>query len=174
MLYFLLVWQMVAALCYIVVAGQYGRLHSDILPTAEQALTVLMRPVGAPALEELLSSSSHEGMMARLGQWERLSSFGNDSSPIWTALSSQGVASLIEPLQSLKGLECCHLLVGDEKGEDSLAGGVDEHETLQRDHGLVLLDAAGGGVSVLQQSWTEMMAAKIGGPGVAIRPSKDL
>ena len=112
--------------------------------------------------------------MARLGQWQRLSSFGNDSSPIWTAIDSQGIASLIEPLQSLQGLECCQYLIGDEEGEHSLASGVKGHETLQRDHGLVLLDAAGGEVSVLQQSWTEMMAAKIGGPGVAIRPSKDL
>ena len=42
------------------------------------------------------------------------------------------------------------------------------------DHALVLLDAAGGEVSVLQQSWTEMMAAKIGSPGVALKPAKDL
>ena len=112
--------------------------------------------------------------MARLGQWQRLSSFGNDSSPIWTPLDSQGVASLIEPLQAFKGIDCCQHLIGDEEGEHSLVSGVEEHESLQRDHGLVLLDAAGGEVSVLQQSWTEMMAAKIGGPGVAIRPSKDL
>ena len=144
------------------------------LPVAAQALTVLMRPLGAPALEELLSSSSQEGLMARLGQWQRLSSFGNDSLPIWTTLDTQGIASLIEPLQSFKGLGCCKHLIDDEGGDHSLDSGVEEHETLQRDHGLVLLDAAGGEVSVLQQSWTEMMAAKIGGPGVAIRPSKDL
>ena len=112
--------------------------------------------------------------MARLGQWQRLSSFGKDSSPIWTTLDSAGVASLIEPLQSFKSLECCQHLIGNEEGEHGLASRVEEHETVQRDHGLVLLDAAGGEVSVLQQSWTEMMAAKIGGPGVAIRPSKDL
>ena len=112
--------------------------------------------------------------MARLGQWRRLSSFGNDSSPIWAALDSQGVASLMEPLQSFKGLDCCQFLIGDENSEHTLTSGGEEHETLQRDHGLVLLDAAGGEVSVLQQSWTEMMAAKIGGPGVAIRPYKDL
>ena len=111
-------------------------------------------------------------MTARLSQWQRLSTFGNDSSPIWTPLELPGVASLLEPLRAAQCLDCCRWLTDDSKSSESNVRG-DQTGAL-RDHGLVLLDAAGGEVSVLQQSWTEMMAAKIGSPEVAVRPSKDL
>lgn len=111
-------------------------------------------------------------MTARLSQWQRLSNFGNDSSPIWTPLDIPGVASLLEPLRATQGLDCYRWLTDDNKSSESSAR-EDQRDAL-RDHGLVLLDAAGGAVSVLQQSWTEMMAAKIGSPEVAVRPSKDL
>ncbi len=142
---------------------------------AGQALTVLMRPPGAQSLEDLICSSSEEGMTARLGQWQRLSSFGNDSAPIWTPLDVQGVASLLQPLHAFRSTECCRWLAEDDEVGQSSNGAASEDETgVLGDHALVLIDAAGGEVSVLQQSWTEMMAAKIGSPGVALKPSKDL
>ena len=139
--------------------------------TAEQALTVLMRHVGAQALDDLLSSSSEEGLTARLGQWQRLSSLGEGSSPVWTGLDTQGVASLLGPLRAFRQTEGCRWLIEEDGSEQ---GGSDFQDAPARDHGLVMLDAAGGEVSVLQQSWTEMMAAKIGSPGVAVAPSQDL
>ncbi|CAL5229303.1 g12603 [Coccomyxa viridis] len=143
--------------------------------TAEQALTVLMRPAGAQSLEDLICSSSEEGMTARLGQWQRLSSFGKDSSPTWAPLDVQGVASLLQQLHAFRGTECCRWLAEDDNVGQSSSDTVREDQGgVSGDHALVLLDAAGGEVSVLQQSWTEMMAAKIGSPGVALKPAKDL
>lgn len=139
--------------------------------TAEQALTVLMRPVGTQALDDLLSSSSEEGLTARLGQWQRLSSLGDGSSPVWTGLDTQGVASLLGPLRAFRQTEGCRWLIQEDGSEQSCS---ESQDAPVRDHGLVMLDAAGGEVSVVQQSWTEMMAAKIGSPGVAVAPSKDL
>ena len=82
--------------------------------SAEQALTVLMRPAGAQSLEDLICSSSEEGMTARLGQWQRLSSFGKDSSPTWAPLDVQGVASLLQQLHAFRGTECCRWLAEDD------------------------------------------------------------
>ena len=146
-----------------------------MLLSAEQALTVLMRPPGAQSLEDLICSSSEEGMTARLGQWQRLSNFGKDSAPVWTPLDDQGVASLLQPLHAFRSTECCRWLAeDDEVGQSSNSTVKEDEASVLGDHALVLLDAAGGEVSVLQQSWTEMMAAKIGSPGVALKPSKDL
>lgn len=141
---------------------------------AEQALTVLMRPPGAQPLEDLICSSSEEGLRARLGQWQRLSSFGKDGAPVWTPLDVQGVASLLQPLHAFRSLECCRWLAEDDEVGQGMSGSVRQAQAgIVGDHALVCVDAAGGEVTVLQQSWTEMMAAKIGGPGVALRPSKD-
>jgi hypothetical protein len=141
------------------------------LASAEQALTVLLRPMGAQAMNDLLASSSEEGLTARLGQWQRLSSLGDGSLPVWTGLDALGVASLLEQVQAFRRTESCRWLVqqdGSEQGSSEL------QDAPVKDHALVMLDAAGGEVSVLQQSWTEMMAAKIGSPGVAAAPSKDI
>ena len=147
----------------------------NVLWAAEQALTVLMRPPGAQSLEDLICSSSEEGLRARLGQWQRLSSFGEDSHPRWTPLDVHGVASLLLPLHAFRSMECCRWLAEDDGVGHNSSGAVREAQSEGLGgHALVLLDAAGGEVSVLQQSWTEMMAAKIGSPGVALRPSKDL
>lgn len=141
---------------------------------ADQALTVLMRPKGAQSLEDLLSSSTEEGMIARVGQWHRLSSIGSGSSPVWTELDVKGVASLVEPLRAFKGMDCCRWLTDEDEGDQSSTSTAGKEFSRRDDHGLVLVDAAGGEVSILQQSWTEMMAAKIGSPGVAVKPSKEL
>ena len=114
-------------------------------------------------------------MRARLGQWQRLSNFGEDSSPIWTPLDVHGVASLLQPLHAFRSMECCRWLAEDDEVGHNSSGTVrDAQAEGLGGHALVLLDAAGGEVSVLQQSWTEMMAAKIGGHGEALRPSKDV
>ena len=146
-----------------------------MLWAAEQALTVLMRPPGAQSLEDLICSSSEEGLRARLGQWQRLSKFGTDGAPLWAPLDAPGVASLLQPLHAFRSMECCRWLAEDDEVGQGMSGMVREAQTgVPGDHALVFLDAAGGEVTVLQQSWTEMMAAKIGGPGVALRPSKAL
>ena len=82
---------------------------------------------------------------------------------------------MLSQLHAFRSTECCRWLAEDDKVGQSTSSAVREAQTdALRDHALVLLDAAGGEVSVLQQSWTEMMAAKIGSPGVAVRPSKDM
>lgn len=126
-------------------------------------MIVLARPEGAANLQEVMSAavgSSKEE--AGLAGWHRLASFSQQGEAQWELLGSERAATLQKSLTHFARLACCDYLCPKvELASDWSSDGSSEDEQEVPKDGLVLLDAQGGPVSVLQQSWKEMMQQKL-------------
>jgi len=124
---------------------------------------VLARPPGAPSLQEIIiaaSNPSAEGESHTLEQWHKLGGFSQEGQAEWEPLGRQPAADLKESLAQFARLACCdYLCPRMDPPSDWNSNGAAAPGDGQR--GLVLLDAQGGPVSVLQQSWKEMMQQKL-------------
>ncbi len=124
---------------------------------------MLARPAGAPSLQEVISAAvgSSTEQDGGLAGWQRLAGFSQEGTAQWEVLDSQRAVALQKSLMQFAKLACCHYLCPKVElpSDWSSDGGVDEQETPAE--GIVLLDANGGQVSVLQQSWKEMMQQKL-------------
>lgn len=124
---------------------------------------VLSRPPGAPSLQEIICAAAHpsaEVEVHTLEQWHKLGGFSQEGQAQWEPLGSQPAAELKESLAQFARLACCdYLCPRMDLPSDWSSDGAAAPENGQR--GLVLLDAQGGPVSVLQQSWKEMMHQKL-------------
>ncbi|BDA50517.1 hypothetical protein COCOBI_16-1930 [Coccomyxa sp. Obi] len=147
-----------------VVACSGGAPISFNLPHGQgQALTVLSRPVGALTVQDVMASlvALGEGQKEGLASWHKLVGFNQQGKPEWEVLGSQRAATLQKRLSQFARLACCaylcpHMDVPNDWSHDGMLD--DESEGPQE--GLVLLDAHGGPVSVLEQSWKETMQQK--------------
>lgn len=131
---------------------------------AGQALTVLSRPVEAPSVQDIMALlvAVGEGQKEGLASWHRLVGFNQEGKAEWEVLGSRRAATLQKRLSQFARLACCaylcpHMNAPNDWSHDGMLD--DESEGPQE--GLVLLDARGGPVSVLEQSWKEMMQYKL-------------
>ena len=125
---------------------------------AGQALTVLSRPAGSDSLQDVMTSLMAES----LDSWHRLVGFNEQGEAEWEVLGIERAASFQKHLSNFSRLVCCTYLCAridwpslwtyDGMRFDKSGGPQD---------GLVLLDAGGGPVRVLEQSWKEMMQQKM-------------
>lgn len=127
---------------------------------------MLSRPVGAPSVQDIMASlvALGEEQKEGLASWHRLIGFNEQRKAEWEVLGSKRAATLQKRLSQFARLACCTYLcprMDVPNGWPWNHDGMLEDESEKPQDGLVLLDAQGGAVSVLEQSWKEMMQQKL-------------
>lgn len=104
------------------------------------------------------STEQHGG----LASWNRLAGFSEQGEAQWELLGSLQAAVLQKSLTQFARLACCdNLCPKMELSSEWISDGSSQDGQEVPKEGLVLLDAQGGPISVLQQSWKEMMQQKM-------------
>lgn len=129
---------------------------------------MLRRPDNrAASIQNAIAAAGSDDFAELVESWQKLVDIGGGEgnaadAGTWEPLDSRDAATLSQQLRALAKMACCDYLAPHIKlHSDGSDDGSSAEQADETPAGLVILDANGGPVTVLQQSWKQMMESKL-------------